>query len=346
LIVDMHAHVVPRHFPPAGHRVSSARWPVMEHVGSDQARVMIGGSNFRTIHSGNWDPERRLRDMDQHGITAQVISPMPELLSYWFAPQDALDFGQHVNDSILHMCQAAPERLFGLGMVPLQDPDRAAKALASVKSAGLHGVELGSNVNGRYLGAPDFLPFFQEVERLGLCVFVHALHPTVVEHLPSHSLGNPIGFPIDTCLSIVSLMASGTAQRCPNLRIAFSHGGGVFPFLLPRYHNRWSGTWNEEPRTEAARAAVDEPASPFELARRFYFDTLVFDRRALRYLIDTMGHRQLLVGTDYPYFTPEQPTDRTLQSLGLPHHFSEDITWNNCWRFLGIPTPVEKRPVR
>jgi len=206
------------------------------------------------------------------------------------------------------------------------------------KAAGLLGVELGSNVNGQYLGAPQFLPFFQEVERLGLAVFVHALHPTVAQHLSNASLVNPIGFPIDTCLTIVSLMAGGTAERCRTLRLAFSHGGGVLPLLLPRYHNQWSGTWNEEPQTEELRVTSRGRTSPFELARRFYFDTLVFDRRAIRYLIDALGHRQLLVGTDYPYLPVEQPADKTLRSLGLPRDISDDITWNNCHRFLGIST--------
>jgi aminocarboxymuconate-semialdehyde decarboxylase len=309
----------------------------MEHFDPGFARVMIGGSNFRTVHSGSWDVTRRLHEMEEHGVAAQVLSPMPELLSYWFTAEDALEFSLHVNDVIAWMCDSAPGRLFGLGMVPLQDPVRAAKALAHIQALGLRGVELGSNVNGRYLGAPEFLPFFQEVERLGLSVFVHALHPTVKEHLPNASLLNPIGFPIDTCLSIVSLMAGGTAGKCPALRVAFSHGGGVFPFLLPRYHNQWSGTWNEEPQTEECRAVSGGQLPPFDLARRFYYDTLLFDRRAIRYLIDAMGHRQLLVGTDYPFLSVEKPADRTIRSLCLPQDTSEDITWNNCHRFLGIP---------
>jgi aminocarboxymuconate-semialdehyde decarboxylase len=195
---------------------------------------MIGGRNFRTIHSGNWDVERRLRDMDAHGVAAQVLSPMPELLSYWFTAQDGLEIARHVNEYIVGKCHAAPGRLFGLGTVPLQDPENASQELGHIKAAGLLGVELGSNVNGQYLGAPQFLPFFQEVERLGLAVFVHALHPTVAQHLSNASLVNPIGFPIDTCLTIVSLMAGGTAERCRTLRLAFSHGGGVLhPFSSP-----------------------------------------------------------------------------------------------------------------
>ena len=73
------------------------------------------------------------------------------------------------------------------------------------------------------------------------------------------------------------------------------------------------------------------------------YDTLLFDRRAIRYLIDMMGHSQVLVGTDYPYQPPEVPCDKSLKSLNLPAGVHEDITWNNCFRFLGVPAPVAAR---
>jgi len=53
-----------------------------------------------------------------------------------------------------------------------------------------------------------------------------------------------------------------------------------------------------------------------------------------------IGARQILVGTDYPYMAPEQPVDTTLRTLGLPPEVHEDITWNNCFRFLGMKPPV------
>jgi aminocarboxymuconate-semialdehyde decarboxylase len=239
------------------------------------------------------------------------------------------------------MCTAAPGRFIGLGIVPLQDPDMAAKELAHIKSLGFPGVELGSNVNGKSLGMAEFQGFFQEAERLGVAVFVHALRPTMLDRFPTKALFNPLGYPTDTSLSIASMIDGGTAEKCPRLRIAFSHGGGSFPFMLPRYNHHWSGTWNEEPpgQGRGAAAAGALPHSPAEYARRFYYDTLLFDRRALRYLIDMVGAGQILVGTDYPYMAPEVPVDTTLRSLGLPPHVHADITWNNCFRFLGIEPP-------
>jgi aminocarboxymuconate-semialdehyde decarboxylase len=338
MIIDMHCHVVPEHFPPAGNRASAARWPSMDHFEAGRANVMIEGRNFRTVHSGNWEVQRRLKDMDSHSATAQAISPMPELMSYWFTPEDGLDFSRYVNEYIAGMCEQAPDRLFGLGMVPLQDPDLAAKELSNIKDMGLAGIELGTHVNGRSIGMPEFQDFYKEAERLGVAIFVHALHPTMMERLPERSQANPIGFPTEVALAIGSIIGSGIAEACPDLRIAFSHGGGAFPFMLARYHNQWSGTWNEESPVEGR--GVSMPNSPSEYARRFYYDTLLFDHRAIRFLIDMVGYERVVVGTDYPYQPPEQPCDRSLSMLDLPREQHEAITWHNCFRFLGVEAPA------
>ena len=82
-----------------------------------------------------------------------------------------------------------------------------------------------------------------------------------------------------------------------------------------------------------------EGISPAELTRRFYYDGLVFDRRALRFLIELVGHRQVLVGSDFPAMPREDPCARTLRSLDLPADALDDITWHNTFRFLGIEAP-------
>src|SRR5262249_47855937 len=159
---------------------------------------------------GNWNVDHRLRDMEDQGVLAEVISPMPELCAYWFAPEDARDFCRYTNEVVGHMREKAPGRFLGLGIVPLQNPDLAAQELAGIKTMGLTGIELGSNVNGKSLGMPEYLGFFQEAERLGVPIFVHALRPTMMDRFPTQSLFNPVGYPTDTCLTIASMIAGGT----------------------------------------------------------------------------------------------------------------------------------------
>ena len=304
---------------------------------------MIDGRNFRTITSGNWDVERRLAEMDHHGIVTQAISPMPELLSYWLDVDSARELGRWVNDWTVSMAAEAPDRLVGLGTVPLQDPDLAAAELSHLADLGLAGVEIGSNVNGTYLGDPRFADFFAEAERLDLAVFVHALKPTMMGPLGRPRLTPFIGFPTDTGLTVTSLVESGLTDRLPDLRLAFSHGGGTFPWLLARYQYGWSGVWNgADPADGEGWPAprVDAPTRPYDVAKRFWYDALLFDRRAVRYLIDMVGADRVVLGTDYPYMPPETPVDATLRSLDLDEVTHRAIAWDNGWRFLGRAAPA------
>ncbi len=337
MVIDVHSHVVPEHIGPG----SDERWPQMDHFEPGRARLMIAGRNFRTVTEQVWNPKRRLEDMDREGVDAQVISPMPELLSYWLPAPNAAYIAEHVNATIAEMCDVAPGRFYGLGMVTLQDPHEASMQLESILAYGLAGIEVGSNVLGRSLGDDRFREFWQTVERADLAVFVHALHPTFRDRFTGpEEVENAVGFPTDTGLTIASLITSGTLQACPNLRLAFSHGGGSFPFILPRLENAWSGAWNEgEPLIPGAppsplREALAE--SPSAYARRLFYDTLVFDGRAIGYLAEIMGPRQLLVGTDYPFFPRERPVGATLRSLGLPEADLRGIESENCRRFLGL----------
>ncbi len=335
MLIDMHAHVIPESFPI---RETNPQWPSMDHFEAGRAKVMIAGKLYRTVHSGNWDFERRLSDMEAAGVDAEVISPMPELLAYWYDQDDGLDFCRYLNNFIRRLCDSAPDRFWGLGAVPLQNPELATNELTAIKALGLSGVELGTHVNGRSLGMPEFQAFFAEAKRLGLSVFVHALRPTMQDRFPTPSITNPIGFPIENALAIASLINGGIAEACPDLRLAFSHGGGGFPFMLPRYSHAWDGAWNEEQPEPPPPAANSQglARSPAEYARRFYYDTLLFDHRAIRYLIEIIGHSQLMVGSDYPYMQREEPVGRTPRSMGLSDEIVEDISSRNCLRFLGL----------
>ena len=171
------------------------------------------------------------------------------------------------------MVARAPDKFIGLGGVPMQDPDAAVRELERLMRDGFRGVELGSNINGAALGDPRFESFFAAAEQLGAAVFVHALHPSGKERIVGPAgLMAYIGFPLDTAYSIASLMTGGTLTRHPRLRLAFSHGGGAFASILPRLAKGW---------TIKPEFAALIGASPYEHARRLYYDTLVYDAPTL-----------------------------------------------------------------
>jgi aminocarboxymuconate-semialdehyde decarboxylase len=333
MLVDMHAHVIPGRLDAVG---EGGRGP---HIGpcDDDAHARLlendRGMQFKA-RDAFYSAERRLQEMDASGVDAEVVSPMPPLLDYTLPGDAGLELSRRVNEFIAELTRADRHRLLGMGTVPLQAPDLATAELERIRDTGLVAVEITSNVLGRSLHEDEFAEFWAEAERLQMPIFVHGMPGDLGGRVPG-GLVAIAGFAVgaDCALAATSIVAGGVAERHPALRLAFSHGAGGFPCMLPRANFFWGKTWNEEP------SDTGEGISPAQLAKRFYYDGLVMDRRTLRHLIDMMGHTQVLVGSDFPAMDREQPAGRTLRSLELPPDVQEDITWHNTFRFLGIDPP-------
>lgn len=331
MLIDMHAHVIPDKLDLSASGSDGRRGLRVEPDEKDPGARVLVNERMRFPTPPIWfSGERRIEAMNKDGVDREVISPMPALLDYTLTPAEGLELSRRVNEFVVRLCEAEPERLLGLGMTPLQSPDLATSELAAIADAGLKGVEIASNVNGASLGDETYLEFFAEAARLGLSVFVHALNPTMASRVPP-SAAATFALGAEGTVTVASVITSGVATQCPGLRLAFSHGGGGVTAVLPRAHYFWGRTWNEEVPDQVPLDQSGNPVpSPIEEARRFYYDGLMFDRRALRLAIDLLGPTRILVGTDFPAMDREHPVGRTLRSMGLPQGTVDQITWTNC----------------
>ena len=205
VLIDVHTHLVPRGLP-FGH---DGRFAALEAPTGTTAEVLVDGTVFRVVTEAAWDVEARVAAMDAQGVTMQAISPMPELFSYWAEPDLGRAFCGALNEAIAEMAAAAPDRLVGLGAVPLQDLDLAIAAVDDVRALGLAGIEIGSNVLGTSAGATDFLPFFQAVADAGLCVFVHAFHPPYWDCCADLPMAAAVNFPPEIGTAVAAMVANG-----------------------------------------------------------------------------------------------------------------------------------------
>jgi aminocarboxymuconate-semialdehyde decarboxylase len=329
--IDIHAHIVPGHFPSYLGSTIPASWPSMADAppqrGLCHRHVMIAGKTYRTVSEQCWSVPRRLSDLAGMGLKHQAISPMPELLSYWMDASDAQPLLRFLNEQIAEMCAASDGVLLGLGAVPLQDVDLAIQELRHViETLGFAGVEIGSNINGVPIGDPRFLPFFEACVALDAAVLVHAIKPAGMDRL----IGPPplqqvLAYPTDVGLAAASVITGGLMQQLPSLRLAFSHGGGTLAMLLPRLQQGWQVF-------PALRDSI--PESPIEQARKLFYDTLVFDAQTLSHLVARFGSSQLMLGTDYPFnFHDRTPLD-SLAAAGLDAAALDQVTAGNAKRFL------------
>jgi aminocarboxymuconate-semialdehyde decarboxylase len=320
-VVDAHTHVVPARLLADASR--DRRWPSVE-VSGDKAAVVIGGKLFRKIDARSWDAGRRLADMDADGTAMQVLSPMPELLSHWLPADDAEHLADVINEHIAAMVGEAPRRFAGIGMVCVQGVPRGLAQLQRVKALGLAGIEIGSHVNGVALGSKILYPLYEAAEALDLCIFIHPLHPAGIDRIGAGpEFGATAAFPLETALAAVSLLAAGVLETFPKLRILLSHGGGALPWILPRLDYGWS--LGGEMHKQMTR-------SPREIARGFFYDSILYDAPALQFMTSVVGPGRIVVGSDYP-FTIRQKDPGAFVRAALPD--CPGVLADNAFAFLG-----------
>jgi aminocarboxymuconate-semialdehyde decarboxylase len=327
--IDVHAHVIPHDLPRYLGNAVPADWPAMAPAHACHRHVMVSGKVYRTVSERAWSPSRRIEDMEAMGLSHQAISPMPELLSYWMAPAAARQLLRYMNEQIAEMAALSGGRLVGMGAVPLQDLDLALAELDYlVDRLGFRSIEIGSNINGRPVGAPEFSPFYAAGAEKDVAVFVHALKPAGVERLVGpEKLLPALAYPTDVGLAAASVLSSNLLGRHPALKMAFSHGGGTLASLLPRL---------EQARQVFPALREAMPDSPSEQARRLWYDTLVFDAATLNHLLQRFGAGQLMIGTDYPFaFHDAHPVASIAAAVADPDVRSQLVT-HNAARFLGI----------
>ena len=329
--VDVHAHVVPDAFPAyLGHKVPSP-WPSMAAAPAQQGRchqhIVVAGKNYRTVSDACWSASRRLSDFAAMGVSHQLVSPMPELLSYWLDLEDAAPLLRFLNEFTAQLCSESQGKLLGMAAVPLQDTAAAIAELQHARALGLVGVEIGSNILGRPIASVEYDAFFEACCALDMPVFVHALKPTGMDRLSGPSqLEQVLAYPTDVGLAAAAVITGGLLQRFPTLRIAFSHGGGTLASLLPRLQQGW----------QVFPALAEKiPEAPVDQARKMFYDTLVFDAATLQHLKATLGLGQLLLGTDYPFNFREKAPLKRLQDIGWTTAEIETVAIANARRFIG-----------
>jgi aminocarboxymuconate-semialdehyde decarboxylase len=276
-------------------------------------------------------PEQRLADMDEQGVDMQVVSIHTPLMGYHLEPAQGLALARDVNDEIAEMTRGWPERFAGLATLPAQDVDAAIGELErAVKDLGLKGAELDTIVNRENWDAPRFLPLFKSAESLGVVLFFHPQPQNnfMVARHSGYGLSNSLGVIVEDAIVVAALVLGGVLEKCPNLKACIAHGGGPACYAMGRIDRGWQGTPIE-------RRAI--PRAPSSYQRQLYYDTVVGNEAALRFLLDQVGADRVVMGSDWP-FVPWHPSPVTwLQGLeSLTQEEKDKILWQNLESLLSL----------
>lgn len=235
-----------------------------------------------------FDLGAQLAEMDRLGIALRVVCPPPFALAYVGEP-DA-----NLNRALARAVSTAGSRFLGLGTVPLHRPEAAAAELRRcMAELGLRGVTIGSDAGeGRELDAPDLEPFWAAAEDLGALILLHPSDVPGAARMGQYHLRNLVGNPMATAHAAARLIFGGVLDRHPGLRIVLSHGGGALPWIAGRLDHGY------RVRPECGSACAQPPSA---YLRRFWYDTVVFEAGARRWLREQVGADRVVFGTDTPF---------------------------------------------
>jgi aminocarboxymuconate-semialdehyde decarboxylase len=271
-------------------------------------------------------------------ISLEAVMPVGFMWNYDLEGVEARDCAREINEELAELEHNNPERYRGLAYLPLQDTAAAiAEVEHAVKELGLRSFAIGSNIQGRNVDDPSVVPVLEEIARAKATVTIHPPYWGKVgePRFPRYQFARTFGAVYETGLSVASIMYSGILDRFPDLKVSFTHGGGTINALIGRLDLRYHGQGDSR----------FLQAPPSEYLQRFYYDCLMHDELALRSLIERIGHKHIMIGTDYP-FDGDIPGGSTHWIRGLDwleEDQKEDILWRNAASFLGLAS--DYRPI-
>ncbi len=267
------------------------------------------------------DESARLKWMDEAGIAVQLLSGWMDLAGYHLAPEAGQWLARIQNEALAALVAARPDRYAAAAMVPLQAPELAASELQyAVRELKHRAVQIGARVEEEGLDHPSFDAFWRAAEALGVPVIVHPADLAVPPRLRRLFLHILVGNPSETTFAAAALLLGGVFDRFPKLKVLLVHGGGCVPFQFGRIDR---GRVTAPP---AARGAVKMSLDHY--SPNLYYDTVLHDEPALRYLIRRAGAAHVALGSDYPF--PLRDPD-PVKTVGKIKNLDDSARRAVCW---------------
>jgi aminocarboxymuconate-semialdehyde decarboxylase len=271
---------------------------------SGQTIITYRNARFFGVRPAMTDVALRLQDMDRVGIDVEVVSlSTPNV--FFADAHNQTQIARMVNDAYAELIAQHPQRFKAFASIPMDSPDEALSELHhAIDELKMNGVILLSNIGGNALTSPQYRPFFEEANRMKLCILLHPMLPANTDPFREYVLGPIVGFMFDTTLAVARMCYDGMFRDFPDIRWIVGHLGGAIPYLIERMDNGW----RDFPE---CRAKIDELPSVY--LKRLYYDTVNFNPHMLMMVRDMIGAGHMLMGSDYPHLLGS--IDRAVSSV-------------------------------
>jgi aminocarboxymuconate-semialdehyde decarboxylase len=327
--LDVHAHAMPL---PLLQRLADRGLAELDGVRDGIVRLdpRVSGVGPRAplpLARSQYDVVVRQSEMDSLGVERHAVSLPPFLFASTADDRRfAVDVVHAGNDELAVYVADAPDRLLGLGSVPLGFPDAAEEARRCLDELGLAGIAIGSRGGGRDLDDPVNDDLWALVAERGTFVFLHPSGVPDPKRLGDYWMPQLVGYPMETAIAVARLVLGRVLERFP-IQLCLAHGGGCLPSLRGRMDMGWD-------RKEVARTT---PLPPSAYVDRLFYDTAVFNTTLLARLVEDVGAEHVMMGTDHPFELADFTPVDTVRALGLDDAARRAILWDNGARLLGLP---------
>ncbi|HUB95397.1 MAG TPA: amidohydrolase family protein [Stellaceae bacterium] len=272
----------------------------------------------------NGSAEKSLEDMDKGGVARSIISLTTP--GVWFGDvAEGRRLARECNEHFAKTVADHPARYGMFAVLPLPDTEGSLREIAyAFDTLKADGVCLFTSYQDRYLGDEAFAPVFEELNRRKAVVYTHPRRPDCCVNLLPEISEAVIEYGTDTTRTIASLVFSGRAARCPDIKFLFSHAGGTMPFLIGRFTGL----------AQSPQYAQALPHGVLHELQRFHYDLAqASNPGATASLMKLVKISQVLFGTDFPYNTAAAHLEG-LKACGFTPAELQAIYYDNAARLM------------
>ncbi|MBM3487083.1 MAG: amidohydrolase [Alphaproteobacteria bacterium] len=203
------------------------------------------------------------------------------------------------------------KRLFGVGLMPIENPEGAIKEMRRCKKERKNFVAMllpSVTASGMTYGHPSFWPLYEEAERLDMPLALHGA-PSVgfgFDHFRPFVKVHTLEHPVPLMIQLTDMMFSGVFDDFPKLRVAFLEGGASWvPFMMDRLDYEYDTVQGMEIKKKVRH----EPSWYMTETENFWV-SCEMGERATKYVVDMMGSDRIMYASDFPH----EPTEEALMA--------------------------------
>ncbi len=275
----------------------------------------------------------RIEAMDEQGIDMHVISLAPPSTGP-LAAAEAVALCRHTNDLAAEAVARHPTRLRAMSTLPMSAPGAVADELERAAGLGFVGAMVYGRTGDIPLDDPRYEELFARAEALGQPIFIHPQIPSNAVRKAAYSGIDPMvdlalstfawGWHLEAALAALRVIARGTFDRHPGLKLVLGHWGELLLF------------WQDRTESLSRIAGLEQKVSECIQSSVYITSSGMYNPALLHHALEATTIDRLLFSTDYPFQEPtRQDLERFLGEFGSDAD-REKFSEGNARRLFGI----------